>query len=86
MSTMAVSTEKIEKAATDAKDKLTALNIEEKLVAELEWCLGSFASDGNSSGLVEKGSEALKALKKFKESNPRKVSKKLIDDLGKAFS
>ncbi len=86
MSTMAVSVEKVEKAATNAKDKLTQLNIEEKLVAELEWCLGSYASDGNPSGLIEKGTEALEALKKFKESNPRKVAKKLIDDLEKAFS
>lgn len=83
---MAVSVEKIEKACTEAKDKLTALNIEEQLVSEIEWCLGSYANDGNPEGLVQKGKEALEALKKYKESNPRKVSKKLIDDLSKAFA
>ena len=83
---MAASEEKIEKACIDAKDKLTQLNIEEGLVAEIEWCLGSYANDGNPSGLIAKGNEALVALKTFKESNPRKVSKKLIDSLGKALA
>lgn len=82
---MAKSEEKIEKACIDVKDKLTQLNIEEKLVAELEWCLGSYSNDKNPTGLIGKGGEALQALKKFKESNPRKVSKKLIDDLTKVL-
>ena len=59
---MAVSVEKIEKACVDAKDKLTQLNIEEQLVGELEWCLGSYAHEGNPSGSVLKGKEALTAL------------------------
>lgn len=83
---MTVSVEKIEKACVDAKDKLTQLNIEEQLVGELEWCLGSYANDGNPEGLVLKGKEALSALENFKKDNPRKVSKKLIEDLGKAFA
>ncbi len=83
---MVVSVAKIEKACVEAKDKLNQLNIEEQLVSEIEWCLGSYANDGNPDGLIQKGGEALTALKKFKESNPRKVSKKLIDDLGKAFA
>lgn len=83
---MEVTVEKIEQACVDAKDKLTKLNIEEQLVGELEWCLGSYANDGNPSGLVLKGQEALTALESFKKENPRKVAKKLIDDLGKAFA
>ncbi len=83
---MAVSVEKIEQACVDAKDKLTKLNIEEQLVGELEWCLGSYANDGNPSGLVLKGKEALTALENFKKDNPRKVAKKFIDDLEKAFA
>jgi hypothetical protein len=81
---MAESQEKIVKACQDAKDKLTALGIQEELVSELEWCLGSYAADNNPDGLYIKGKEALAALEKFKKSNPRKVSKKLIDDLSKA--
>ena len=83
---MAVSVEKIEKACVDTKDKLTQLNIEEQLVGELEWCLGSYANDGNPEGLVLKGKEALAALESFKKDNQRKVSKKLIEDLGKTFA
>ncbi len=76
--------EKIVEALTGAKDKLTTLGIEEQLVSEIEWCLGSFAHDSNPEGLYEKATEAASALEAFKKENPRKVSKKLIDDLTKA--
>lgn len=74
----------MEKALNDAKDKLTQLGIEEQLVSEIEWCLGSYAHDHNPAGLFVKGAEAQVALEKFKKKNPRKVSKKLLDDLSKA--
>lgn len=74
----------IEKKLMEAKDKLIALDIEEDLVSEIEWCLGSYAFDNNSDGLYVKANEALKALTKFKKKNDKKVSKKLIDDLTKA--
>lgn len=76
--------EKIKKALETAKDKMTSLGIEEELVSQIEWCLGSFAHDGNAEGLFVKGNEAAKALAKFKKSNDKKVSKKLIEDLQKA--
>jgi len=79
-----MSDEKMEKVLIDAKDKLTQLGIEEQLVSEIEWCLGSYAHDHNPEGLYEKGAAAQSALEKFKKDNPRKVSKKLIDDLTKA--
>ena len=75
----------IEKVSLDVKEKLESLGIEEQLVSEIEWCLGSFASDKNPAGLYEKAGQALTALKTFKESNPRKVSKKLIDDVERAL-
>jgi hypothetical protein len=78
-------TEKIEQACIDAKDKLMALGIGEQTVSEIEWCLGSFASDGNASGLYQKAEEALELLKDYKKDNPRKVSKKLIEDIQKAL-
>lgn len=81
---MAESKEKIVKAAQEAKDKLNSLGIEEQLVSEIEWCLGSYAHDQNPDGLYMKTKEALEVLKEFKKSNSRKVSKKLIDDLTKA--
>lgn len=80
---MAVSNQKVEKVCTEAKEKMIALGIEEQLVSEIEWCLGSYAADGNPSGLFEKAGDALMALKKFKKANPKKVTKKLIDDLEK---
>lgn len=76
---------KIEKALVAAKDKLNSLGIEDQLVSEIEWCLGSFAHDGNTEGLFEKAGQAHKALAKFKKSNDRKVGKKLLDDLEKAI-
>ena len=78
-------TEKIEKMSLEVKEKLESLGIEEQLVSELEWCLGSYASDHNPAGLYEKTGTALDVLKEFKKSNPRKVSKKLIDDVEKAI-
>lgn len=78
--------EKIEKALVEAKDKLASLGIAEQLVSEIEWCLGSYAFDSNPAGLYEKGSEAILALEEYKKDNPRKVSKKLLDDLVKAVS
>lgn len=81
-----MSAEKMEKVLIEAKDKLTQLGIEEQLVSEIEWCLGSYAHDHNPAGLFEKGAEAQTALESFKKDNPRKVSKKLLDDLSKAIS
>lgn len=80
-----MSEEKIKDSLLEAKDKMTQLGIEEQLVSEIEWCLGSYAHDGNAEGLYVKGAEAHKALANFKETNPRKVSKKLLDDLSKAL-
>ncbi|MFY0608573.1 MAG: hypothetical protein JXR10_17785 [Cyclobacteriaceae bacterium] len=76
---------KIKSSLIAAKDKLNTLSIEEQLVSEIEWCLGSFANDQNPEGLYQKAEEAVVALDKFKKDNPRKVSKKIIDDLSKAI-
>ena len=81
-----MSVEKLKTSLEAAKDKLASLGIEEALVSEIEWCLGSFAHDGNPDGLYSKGEEAVKALATFKKSNDRKVSKKIISDLEKALT
>ncbi|MEQ8336597.1 MAG: hypothetical protein RIA62_04595 [Cyclobacteriaceae bacterium] len=82
---MAASQQTIEKKLIEAKDKLSQLKIEEELVSEIEWCLGSYAHDKNPKGLYEKAEQALNALSKFKKKNDKKVSKKLLDDLTKAI-
>ena len=78
--------ENIEKITIEAKEKLESLSIEEKLVSEIEWCLGSYASDHNPAGLYKKTEEAFKVLKSYKRSKPRKISKKLLDDIEKTLS
>jgi len=77
--------EGIEKATLAAQEKLQKLKGNEKLIAELEWCLGSYRHDQNPEGLLKKGKEALKALKAQKKKSDRSVSKKLIEDLEKAL-
>lgn len=56
-----------------------------ELQAKLTWCIGSYDYDKNPSGLSEYGGMALKSLKKYKEKNPKKVAKKLIDGLEAAI-
>lgn len=79
-------TEKLVKAAEQAHEKLTKLNLNEALTSELEWCLGSFKNDNNPDGLVEKVKASITELEAFKVDNPRKVSKKLLEDLNKALA
>ncbi len=77
--------EGIVKATKAAQEKLQKLKGNEKLIAELEWCLGSYTHDNNPKGLIEKGKEALKVLKAQKKKADRSVSKKIIEDLEKAL-
>lgn len=64
-------------------EKLKKLDLDSGLVADLEWCLGSYKYDKQPSGLIEKCGEALYLLKEAKSKNSRLVSQKLIDDLEK---
>lgn len=75
--------DKLRNECQGALETLKKLNISRtsELQAKLQWCIGSYDYDKNPSGLAEFGSQALKELKKFKEKNPRKVTKKLIDGL-----
>ncbi len=56
------------------------------LQSKLEYCIGSYDHDKNPSGLIEYGKVALNELKAFKAQNPRKVNKKIIEDLEKQLS
>lgn len=79
--------DKLRNECQNALEAIEKLNIPEtaELQAKLAWCIGSYDYDKNPSGLSEFGSMALKALNKVKESNPRKVTKKLIDGLDSAI-
>lgn len=72
----------IDKVAKDVLKKLHTLGIEEKLQADLEWCLGSYSFDKNPAGLYEMLGKADRALRKAQEKNPKAVTTKLLKDLG----
>ena len=48
------------------------------IIANLEYCIGSYNFDKNPSGLVEYGYKALEMLKEIKKNYPRKVSKSVL--------
>ena len=80
-----------EKLVTSCNDVITVfkkLKLDEynELNSKLIWCLGSYKNDKNPVGLIETSAMALNALKVFKTKNPRKVSKKVIDNLEKVIS
>ncbi len=64
------------------------MNIEEynEIKSKLEYCIGSYDHDKNPVGLLEYGEVALNELKAFKASNPRKVNRKVIENLEKFLS
>lgn len=78
---------KLRNECQKALDTLEKLNLPEnaELQAKLAWCIGSYDFDKNPSGLTVFGGEALNSLNKFKEKNPRKVAKKVIDGLDRAI-
>jgi len=54
-----------------------------ELQSKLEYCIGSYDFDKNPEGLIKYGKMAMNELKAFKAKNPRKVNKKVINNLGK---
>jgi hypothetical protein len=79
---------KLEKACKDAAAKFQSLDGEKykEIQEKLEWCIGSYNYDKNPEGLVQYGSQASNLLKEARKENPKKVSKKLVDDLDKALA
>lgn len=79
--------DKLRNACQNALETLEKINLPEtaELQAKLAWCIGSYDYDKNPSGLSEFGDMALKFLNKFKEKNPRKVTKKVLDGLDAAI-
>ncbi|MEJ7645373.1 MAG: hypothetical protein WKF87_12325 [Chryseolinea sp.] len=75
----------IEKATKDALTVLKSLGIDHQLQADIEWCLGSYDTDGNPSGLYEMAEKSIKVLAVEKERKSKGVTSKLIADLEKAL-
>ena len=75
----------IEKACEVALSKLKALNIDEGLQSEIQWCLGSYANDKNPAGLYIMAKRALAVFTVELASKSKGVTAKLISDLEKAI-
>ena len=52
-----------------------------EICEKLEFVIGSFDFDKNPVGLYEFGEKAARILNELKKKNPKKVSKKVLDDL-----
>lgn len=79
--------EKLKKSCEEAVVVFQKLNNKKfkEIQSKLEWCIGSYSFDNNPTGLVEYGSESLVLLKMVKSKEPRKVTKKTLDNLEKAL-
>jgi hypothetical protein len=79
--------EKLQKSCQGAVVAIEKLKNDEltDIKQKLEWCLGSYEFDKNPAGLKEYGVETLRILKDVKAKQPKKVTKKVIDDLEKAI-
>ena len=77
--------EKFRNACAAANQVFTKLNDQNyaDLQSKLEYCIGSYDHDKNPAGLYQYGKVALDELKAYKAKYPRKVNKKVIDDLEK---
>lgn len=75
----------IEKVNEDALKKLQDLNIEQALQADIEWCLGSYRSDNNPSGLYVMAERALHVFTFELSKDPKSVPAKLIKDIQSAL-
>jgi hypothetical protein len=73
----------IEKACEDALAKLRSLGVQEQLQNDIEWCLGSFRSDGNPVGLYAMAERALAVFQEEKARKNKGVTAKSISDLEK---
>ncbi|AFL85668.1 hypothetical protein Belba_3154 [Belliella baltica DSM 15883] len=80
---MKMAVKNLEKTVVSTLEKLEKLKLDEKLYAELSWCLKSYEYDNNPIGVIEKSQKALELFKAKREENSRAISKKLIEDLEK---
>jgi len=79
--------EKLKKSCEEAVVAFQKLQNEEytEIKSKLEWCIGSYEYDKNPAGLHEFGNMSLNLLKDIKQKQPRKVNKKVIENLEKSI-
>lgn len=73
--------DKLRTECATALQTLEKINEYGDVQANLAWCIGSYDNDLNPVGLHQFGVAALESLKEYKDKNPRKVAKKVIDGL-----
>jgi len=79
--------EKLVRSCSDALITFKKFDLKDysELSSKLEWCIGSYKYDNNPEGLIEYGALVLNALKQYKSKNPRKVNKRVIENLEKVI-
>ncbi len=76
----------IEAACEDTLKKLRALNLDEQLQGEIDWCLASFRNDGNPVGLYIMVERAVPTFKDQLAKKTKGVTAKFVSDLEKALA
>jgi hypothetical protein len=80
------SSDSVLKIGETVLQKLEALNLDQKLQSEIQWCIGSFKHDKNPVGLLEKLAETLPVLKVERAKKTKGITAKLIGDIEKALA
>lgn len=80
--------EKLKKGCQDALQTFRKIDDRQydEIQSKLEYVIGSYEYDKNPVGLHEIGTMALQKLKDYKEKNPRKVSKKNVENFEKCLN
>lgn len=77
--------DRLEGACIDALKKLQTLGIEQQLQSDIEWCLGSFRHDKNTSGLQEMLNRTVAVFKSEQSKKTKGITAKAITDLENAL-
>ena len=75
----------VEKVCIAALKQLQKLSLDFQLQGEIEWCLASYANDGNPVGLYQMAERALNDFDSITASQPKAIPAKLIADLKKVL-
>ena len=76
----------LEKIAQGVLVKLKSLNADQKLQADLEWCIGSYLHDNNPIGVRENLMKSIEVLKIELASKTKGITAKFISEVEKAIS
>jgi hypothetical protein len=76
----------VEQVCVAAFKQLQKLSLDFQLQGEIEWCLASYANDGNPVGLYQMAERALNDFDSIIASQPKAIPAKLIADLRKVLA